>query len=40
VNQLATGVKGLLRKNKVTTFQGFGVLAAANKIALKDKDGK
>jgi len=40
VNQLATGVKGLLRKNKVTTFQGFGVLASANKVALKDPDGK
>jgi dihydrolipoamide dehydrogenase len=40
VNQLATGVKGLLRKNKVTTFQGFGVLASANKVALKDAAGK
>jgi len=40
VNQLATGVKGLLRKNKVTVFQGFGVLTSANKIALKDPAGK
>jgi len=40
VHQLATGVKGLLKKNKVTTFQGFGVLAAANRIALKDPAGK
>jgi dihydrolipoamide dehydrogenase len=40
VQQLATGVKGLLKKNKVTTFQGFGVLASANKIALKDPAGK
>ena len=40
VNQLANGVKALLRRAKVTTFQGFGVLASANKIALKDPDGK
>jgi dihydrolipoamide dehydrogenase len=40
VNQLATGVKGLLRKNKVTMFTGFGVLASPNKIAIKGPDGK
>jgi len=40
VNQLATGVKGLLRKNKVTTFQGFGVVASANNVALNDPYGK
>ncbi|MGH7724903.1 MAG: dihydrolipoyl dehydrogenase [Candidatus Eiseniibacteriota bacterium] len=40
VNQLATGVKSLLRKNKVTPFTAFGVLSSANKIALKDPAGK
>jgi dihydrolipoamide dehydrogenase len=40
VNQLATGVKGLLRKHKVTPFHAYGVLASANKIALKDPAGK
>ena len=34
VNQLATGVKGLLRKNKVTTFQGKGSLAGRESVSV------
>src|SRR4029077_15808812 len=34
VSQLAGGVKGLLRKNKVTTFNGKGTLAGKDSIAV------
>jgi dihydrolipoamide dehydrogenase len=34
VNQLATGVKGLLRKNKVQVFQGRGTLTGKDSISL------
>jgi dihydrolipoamide dehydrogenase len=40
VNQLATGVKGLLRKHKVVTHTAFGVLAGTDRIALRDGAGK
>src|SRR5215475_13897937 len=39
VNQLATGVKGLLRKNKVQVIQGKGTLAGKESISVAS-DGK
>jgi dihydrolipoamide dehydrogenase len=36
VNQLATGVKALLRKNKVETFHGTGRLASRDSIVVMD----
>src|SRR5512146_908899 len=38
-NQLSMGVKGLLKKNKVTVFDGHGALAGPGKLAVT-KDGK
>ena len=38
-NQLSAGVKGLLRKNKVTVFDGHGALAGPGRLAVT-KDGK
>ncbi len=38
-SQLSTGVKGLLKKNKVTVFDGHGKLAGKGKLAV-EKDGK
>src|SRR5246500_620236 len=38
-NQLSAGVKGLLKKNKVTVFDGSGKLAGTGKVAVT-KDGK
>jgi dihydrolipoamide dehydrogenase len=38
-NQLSAGVKGLLKKNKVTVFDGFGKLAGTGKVSVT-KDGK
>jgi dihydrolipoamide dehydrogenase len=38
-NQLSSGVKHLLKKNKVTVFDGHGALAGPGKIAVT-KDGK
>jgi dihydrolipoamide dehydrogenase len=38
-NQLQNGVKGLLRKNKVTVYEGQGKLAGKGKVAVS-KDGK
>ena len=38
-NQLSAGVKGLLKKNKVTVFDGAGKLAGSGKVAVT-KDGK
>jgi dihydrolipoamide dehydrogenase len=38
-NQLSAGVKGLLKKNKVTVFDGVGKLAGAGKVSVT-KDGK
>jgi dihydrolipoamide dehydrogenase len=36
--QLAGGVKGLLKKNKVTVFDGHGKLAGKGKVAVEGKD--
>ncbi|HLO74906.1 MAG TPA: dihydrolipoyl dehydrogenase [Magnetospirillum sp.] len=36
--QLAAGVKGLLKKNKVTVFDGHGKLAGKGKVAVTGKD--
>ncbi|PHK96977.1 dihydrolipoyl dehydrogenase [Pseudoroseomonas rhizosphaerae] len=38
--QLSSGVKGLLKKNKVTVFDGSGKLAGPGKVAVTGKDGK
>lgn len=38
-NQLSKGVQHLLKKNKVTVFDGFGKLAGKNKLSV-EKDGK
>jgi len=38
-NQLSAGVKGLLKKNKVTVFDGAGKLAGTGKVSVT-KDGK
>lgn len=38
-NQLSAGVKGLLKKNKVTVFDGHGALAGPGRLAVT-KDGK
>jgi len=38
-NQLSAGVKGLLKKNKVTVFDGSGKLAGSGKVSVT-KDGK
>ncbi len=36
--QLSSGVKGLLKKNKVTVFDGHGKLAGKGKVAIEGKD--
>ncbi|MEM7444124.1 MAG: dihydrolipoyl dehydrogenase [Pseudomonadota bacterium] len=38
--QLSGGVKHLLKKNKVTVFDGFGRLAGGGKVSVEGKDGK
>ncbi len=38
-NQLSSGVKGLMKKHKITVFDGHGKLAGPGKIAV-NKDGK
>lgn len=37
--RLSTGVKGLLKKNKVEVFDGFGRLAGGGKVAVEAADG-
>lgn len=39
-SQLSSGVKGLLKKHKVTVFDGSGKLAGPGKLAVTGKDGK
>ncbi len=39
-SQLSSGVKGLLKKNKVTVFDGSGKLAGPGKLSVTGKDGK
>ena len=38
--QLSGGVKHLLKKNKVTVFDGYGRLAGGGKVSVESKDGK
>lgn len=38
-NQLSGGIKHLLKKNKVTVFEGLGKLAGAGKVAVTKADG-
>jgi len=38
--QLNAGVKGLMKKNKVTVVEGVGTLTAKNKLSIKGADGK
>ncbi|MEM8587960.1 MAG: dihydrolipoyl dehydrogenase [Pseudomonadota bacterium] len=38
--QLSGGVKMLLKKNKITVFDGYGRLAGGGKVAVEGKDGK
>lgn len=38
--QLSKGVSGLMKKNKVTVFDGAGKLAGKGKVAVEGKDGK
>ena len=39
VAQLTNGVAGLLKKNKVTRFLGYGRLSAKNEVTIKGQDG-
>ena len=39
-SQLSKGVSGLMKKNKVTVFDGAGKLAGKGKVAVEGKDGK
>ncbi|EFH10818.1 dihydrolipoyl dehydrogenase [Pseudoroseomonas cervicalis] len=39
-SQLSSGVKGLLKKHKVTVFDGSGKLAGPGKLSVTGKDGK
>lgn len=39
-SQLSSGVKGLLKKHKVTVFDGSGKLAGPGKLTVTGKDGK
>ena len=39
-NQLSSGVKHLMKKNKITVFDGHGALAGKGTLSVKDKDGK
>lgn len=38
--QLSKGISGLMKKNKVTVFDGVGKLAGKGKLAVEGKDGK
>lgn len=38
--QLTGGIKGLMKKNKVTVYDGHGSLAGAGKVSVKDGDKK
>lgn len=39
VDSLTQGVAGLLKKNKVTTFEGLGTLVAQNRVQVRGADG-
>ncbi len=40
VSELATGISGLLKKNKITAYQGTGQITAKNKITLHTSQGE
>src|SRR5438132_7518483 len=40
VKTLTGGVRALMKTNKVTTFEGFGTIAAPGKVSVKSSDGK
>jgi dihydrolipoamide dehydrogenase len=40
ISQLQNGIKGLLRQNKITVFQGYGTVATDKKITIDLKNGK
>jgi dihydrolipoamide dehydrogenase len=39
VKTMNTGVRSLMKTNKVTTFEGLGSIAAAGKVSIKSSDG-
>src|SRR5712664_5030630 len=40
VKTLTGGVRALMKTNKVTTFEGLGIIAAPGKVSIKSSDGK
>ena len=40
VKTMNTGVRSLMKTNKVTTFEGLGAIAAPGKVSVKGSDGK
>src|SRR5919109_4211272 len=40
VKTMNTGVRSLMKTNKVTTFEGLGTIAAPGKVSVKSSDGK
>src|SRR5437764_5157222 len=39
VKTMNTGVRSLMKTNKVTTFEGLGTVTAPGKVSIKDSDG-
>src|SRR5256884_6025548 len=40
VRTMNSGVRALMKTNKVTTFEGFGTITAPGKVSIKSSDGK
>src|SRR5207247_11279547 len=40
VKTFTSGVRALMKTNKVTTFEGFGTIAAPGRVLVKSSDGK
>src|SRR5207237_1314245 len=40
VKTMNSGVRALMKTNKVTTFEGFGTITAPGKVSVKSSDGK
>src|SRR5256712_6338071 len=40
VKTMNSGVRSLMKTNKVTTFEGLGTISAAGKVSVKSSDGK
>ncbi len=40
VKTFTSGVRALMKTNKVTTFEGFGTIAAPGRVSVKSSDGK